>query len=336
MIVTRESTLTPFEVLAEYSDHPSAFLALNKETRHFTTPTTRGLIAYRPCGGWFFQMGSVFAPEEDRGRLLEAFRAFARLEGKRICALQLRPEDAELYRASGFRVNQLGTSFTVDLAKFQTKGTRFMQLRNKVKRARREGLEVVELGADRPRTPGIEAQLARLTDEWLRSKGRFKKLLDFMVGELGGEHEDARRTFVALKGDDVHAFVTYVPVWGRLKGVMHDLSRRRPDAPPGAMELINVTAIERFQQEGLGHLNFGLTPFVGCGEETDRIPGRSAAVSWLLAKLARHGSVVYPAQSQAAYKMKWDPTILVPEYFAFEGRFRLGCLFRLLVLTRSI
>jgi lysylphosphatidylglycerol synthetase-like protein (DUF2156 family) len=294
------------------------------------------LIAYRPCGGWLFQLGSVFAPAAERARLLEAFRAFARREGKNVCALQLRPEDAELHRAAGFRVNQLGTSFTVDLSRFQTKGSRFMQLRNKVKRARREGIVVAELGVDRARSAAIDEQLERLTAEWLRSKGRFKKLLDFMVGEIGGAHDAERRTFVALEGDEVKAFITYVPAWGKLAGFMHDLSRRRPDAPPGVKELVNMTAIERMKSEGVPHLHFGLTPFVGCGGETDRLPGRSVAVSWLLAKLARHGSLVYPAQSQAAYKLKWDPTILVPEYFAFEGRFRLGCLFRLLLLTRSI
>ena len=38
--------------------------------------------------------------------------------------------------AAGFRVNQLGRSYTLDLGRFTTAGTRFMQLRNKVNRAR--------------------------------------------------------------------------------------------------------------------------------------------------------------------------------------------------------
>jgi lysylphosphatidylglycerol synthetase-like protein (DUF2156 family) len=334
--VESASGWTPREALERYADHPSAFLALNRETQAFTIPSSSGFIAYRPCGGWLFQIGGVFAPPAERTRLLDAFRAFARRERKRICAIQLRPEDAELYREAGFRVNQLGTSYTVDLGRFTTKGTRFMQLRNKVKRAQREGIVVLELGVDAPREPALLEQLDAITAEWLASKGRFKKLLEFMVGELGGAHDDLRRTFVAAKDGRVLAFVTYVPAWGNATGFMHDLSRRRSDAPPGVMELVNMTALERFQTEGARHLHFGLTPFVGITDETERFSNHSALVSWFLRKLAIHGKAVYPAQSQVAYKMKWDPQVLVPEYFAFEGRFRLGCLLRLLLLTRSI
>jgi len=323
------------EALERWSDHPGAFLALNRETRAFRAPGGRGFIAYRPCGGWLFQLGSVCAPRDEQAALLEAFRAFARHERRRICALELRAEDVALYREAGFRVNQLGTSYSLELGTFSTRGSRFMQLRNKVSRARKEGVQVFELGADRPRTPAIAEQEAALTAAWLASKGK-KKLLDFLVGETGGPHDALRRTFVAMKEERLLAFVTYVPAWGASRGYMHDLSRRVPDAPPGVMELINVAAIERFRSESVAHLHFGLTPFVGAGSETDRLPGRSAAVSWLLAKLARHGGAVYPAQSQAAYKLKWAPTLIAPEYFAFEGRFRLSCLYRLLVLTRSI
>lgn len=322
--------------LARWSDHPSAFLALNRGTEHFREPGLEGLVAYRRCGGWLFQLGGPFGPEGERRALLEAFRAFARARGQRICALQLRPEDATLYQAAGFRVNQLGTSFSLGLDGFELRGSRFMQLRNKLSKAKREGVTVAELGRDGPVAADVEPELAAITDAWLASKGRGKKLLEFLVGERGGPHEGPRRTFVARREGRVLAFVTYVPAWGRNPGLMHDLSRRAPDAPPGTLELVNATAIERLRAEGVPWLHFGLTPFVGLEPATDAFPGRSHAVSWLLGQLAVRGAAVYPAQTQAAYKKKWAPGLLVPEYLAFEGRFRLGCLVRLLQLTRSI
>lgn len=336
VVPVRGTPANALDVLARRSDHPSAFLALNRETRHFAREGLDGLVAYRASGGWLFQLGGPFAAPGERRELLDGFRAFARSERKKICALQIRPEDVPLYRDAGFRVNQLGLSYTLDLRRFKTSGTRFMQLRNKINRARRAGVVVEEVGVERPRTDGLAEELEALTAAWLSSKGRFKKLLEFMIGELGGPHDVHRRTFVASAGGRIVGFVTYVPVWGRHAGLMHDLCRRAPDAPPGVMELVNATAIERFRSEGHDTLSFGLTPLVGIDDAHDRFEGRSRIVSWLLRKLAVHGKAIYPAQSQAQYKMKWQPDVIVPEYFAFEGRFRLGCLLRLLILTRSV
>jgi lysylphosphatidylglycerol synthetase-like protein (DUF2156 family) len=324
------------KLLERYSNHPSAFLALNEETEHFTSPNADGFAAFRRAGRYFFQIGSLFAPDEARLRLLEDFQAAARREGRRICAVQLREDDIPSYRRLGFRVNQLGASFTVDLSSFTMAGTRFMKLRNKIKQAHKLGVEVIELGVDAPWSAQLWGQLEQVTATWLRSKGRFKKLLQFMVGELGEPQDPLRRIFVALHRQQVAGFITYVPSYGRHAGLMHDLTRRRPDAPTGVMEAINAAAIERFRSEGCRFLNFGFTPFVGLRSEWDGFEGRSGALAWFLQVLAKHGSAIYPAQNQMDYKMKWNPQIITPEYFAFEGRLELRSIIALLILTRSI
>ena len=330
------SSRLSLETVARFADHPSGYLAMNREMRHFTSENIDGFIAYVPFGGVLFQFGGVFAPEPDQPRLLAQFRALARRMGKHICAVQLRPEDLALYQQSDFCINQFGASYTLDLAGFQTSGTRFMKMRNKISRARKSGITVCELGVDAPRSAEAWGALQSITATWLRTKGRHAKLLEFLVGELGGPEDPNRRVFVATQEGKTVAFITYVPSYGRYAGLMHDLSRRAPDAPPGVMELINITAIERFKSEGVRFLNFGLTPFFGLSDETDFVPTRSKTVSWLLGMLARHGSAIYPAESQVQYKLKWNPEIIVPEYVAFEGRFRWSMAWRLLLLTRAI
>src|SRR3954470_20960992 len=120
------------EDLERYSNHPSAFIALNRDTEHFRVASMPGFIAYRRAGRYLFQLGGVFAPPGTQAGLLREFCAKAERDRQRICALQLRPEDIPIYRDAGFRINQLGLSYTVDLAKFQTAGTRFMKMRNKI------------------------------------------------------------------------------------------------------------------------------------------------------------------------------------------------------------
>jgi lysylphosphatidylglycerol synthetase-like protein (DUF2156 family) len=322
---------TTHDELLRWADHPSALLALNEGTRRFRAPGLEGLVAYQEAGGWSFTLGGPFGP--DRAALLDAFRASARARGRRVCGLQVREADLPLWRAAGFRLNALGTSFALDLSTFSLRGQAFMQLRNKVQRARKAGVEVVEAGVDVPRDAALWAELEAVTRAWLTSKGA--RLMAFMVGELGRPEDAWRRVFVARHAGQVVGFVTHVPAPGARPGVLHDLSRRRPDGPPGVMELLNVTAIERLRAEGTAWLHFGLTPLVGLeGESTEA--GGSAWVSALLGWLGSRGDALYPARSQAAFKRKWGTQVEELEYFAYEGRYRLSSMYRLLQVTRSI
>ena len=153
-----------------------------------------------------------------------------------------------------------------------------MQLRNKVSRSRRAGVQVAEVGVDVPATASASGQLDDLDAQWLAAKGRHTKELTFLVGERGGPAAALRRLFVAqdAQGEPL-AYVSFSPTWGPQSGWLHDLSRRRPDAPPGALEHVVVTAVERFRSEGAGFLHFGFTPFTSLDGRHEQ-PGASALV----------------------------------------------------------
>jgi lysylphosphatidylglycerol synthetase-like protein (DUF2156 family) len=133
-----------------------------------------------------------------------------------------------------------------------------------------------------------------------------------------------RRLFVGMLGDRPAAYISYCPVFGSRPGWMHDLSRRVPagdGVPPGVIEAVNATAIQAFQAEGTPWLHFGFTPFTGLAAEHE-VPGASPAYAWFMHWLWENGSFVYPAQSQLAYKQKWSPSIVMPEYLACHGHAR--------------
>jgi len=135
-----------------------------------------------------------------------------------------------------------------------------------------------------------------------------------MVGEIGQPDEAWRRIFVALDPHDRPAgFITYVPAWGSAPGYLHDLTRRLPDASPGVMELCHARALEQMAAEGVPCVHFGLTPFVVDGSE---LPGASRWAALAVQTLYRYGSALYPAASQAQYKLKWGPDIVEREYIA--------------------
>jgi lysylphosphatidylglycerol synthetase-like protein (DUF2156 family) len=324
------------EQLQRHADNPSAFLALNRNTFHFALPGIDGFIAYRPHGRFLFQLGGCVAPPAAQRVLLDRFRRVAHLHRRQICAVQLQERDIPLYREHGFCVNQMGMNYTIDLRKFSASGSRFIKLRNKMNQARRAGIEVVELGANAPRSPQEWNELASITRSWLITKGGQKKLVEFMVGEMGEPLELERRVFAARMGGRIIGFVSFVPVYGSRAGLLHDLTRRQADAPAGVMDLINMTAIERFQQDGIEHLHFGLSPFAGLDAQWDCIEGKSRLLSQIARLIYRHGDFIYPSRAQEQYKLKWHPHYAAPEYIGFEAGFSLVGLWRLMQLTRII
>jgi len=316
---------------AKLIDHPSGFLALSSRNLRFATPGHVGFIAYREQGRHLIALGGVHAPPSQQGGLLDQFMEFATDRKRSVIVVQLRAEQVPLFLERGFTVNQLGSSFSLTMASFVLKGTRNIQLRNKISRARRAGLRVVELGEDWPRDEATFTALHGVSRAWLGAKKR--KELDFMIGEIGGPQDTARRIFAALDGSDqVHAFISYVPAWGTRPGYLHDLSRRLPTAPPGALELCNIHAIEKMRAEGVPYLHFGFTPFIVDGQEH---PGANRLAAWLVPMLFRHGHAIYPAASQMQYKLKWSPDIIEREYLAAKP-LSLRAILDLLLLTRSL
>ncbi|GGO90690.1 bifunctional lysylphosphatidylglycerol flippase/synthetase MprF [Wenjunlia tyrosinilytica] len=316
--------------LREYGENPSAFLALNTGNEYFTDPSLEGVVAYRRAGRHLIQFGGPFAPEGGQEALLRAFLDFAKESRRRVVAIQLQRSDAELYAESGFTVNQVGASYSVHLPEFTLKGSKFMKLRNKISRAKRSGLEVAEV-------PLEECQEAvdSIDQQWLRSKGRHVKEIEFLVGQCGGPVQRERRLFLGRVAGEPVAYISYSPAFGSRAGWLHDLSRRTPGVSPGVMEAINLQAMEAFQREGAQWLHFGFTPFTSLSPEAE-VSTSSAGTAKFMRFLADHGEKVYPASSQLAYKEKWNPHLVLPEYLAFHGRARFGAIWQILRVTRSI
>lgn len=295
------------------ADNPSSFLAVSQGNSYFTRPGRAGVIVYRSAGPYFVQFGGPFAPDSEYRELLTAFLAFAASKDRRVVAVQLQEWDARIYAELGLTVNQIGASYAVDLDSFSLQGTRFMQLRNKVSRAFRNGLTVIE--ADYEEWRDAITEIDRL---WLPLKGEGAKQLEFLVGQCGGPAQKYRRLFLGLVDGVPAGYILYSPVYGSRPGWMHDLSRRRPDLSPGVMEAINKTAIDAFRAGGVKWLHFGFTPFTGL-DETVEMPGSSPAFRWFMHFLWEHGEGVYPAATQLAYKEKWNQSLVLTEYVAFQG-----------------
>ncbi len=330
--ITSRDALAVMEKLGQSS---SMFLALNEGNRYFSVADRPGLIAYRPAGRrYWVQFTGACAADADRGPLDHAFADAARAAGKRVLAVQLNRADAERAAAADWVVNQLGCSYSIDLAEFSLRGQKFVKTRNMIARSRREGVTVSD-ASDRLADPEFAAQLDGIDAAWLRDKGRHVKELRLMIGERGGAMQDQRRLFVAEAEGRVVAYISYSPVYGERAGWLYDLTRRAPDAPPGVIEHVFSEAAQTFRDENARWLHLGLTPFIGLGPEY-AMPTASRLLTSALSLIGERGSALYPAKSQLAFKLKWRPHSVTPEYIAFPRRVRLRDVLCLALVTNSL
>lgn len=314
-----------------FINHTSGYLALSPRKDRFTVGSVPGFVSYKEQGKHLFSFGGIHAPRPFRAKLLDCFLKEAAKRNRNVIVLQLHEEQIDLFASREFAVNQMGTSCGICLPEFGFAGTRRMKLRNKIKRARESGLSILEVGREIPDRESTYQRIFQVSEAWVQGKGG--KELDFLVGEIGNTGQQDRRIFLVIdKESHVVGFITYVPVWGRYPGYLHDLTRRLKEAPAGAMELCNAFAIERFKEERVRHLHFGFTPFV---LDKTRNIGESRWMAFLLRALGRYGGGLYPAQSQFMYKQKWAPDIIEREYIAFR-KFSPRSLFDVLTLTRTL
>ncbi|MFJ3880985.1 phosphatidylglycerol lysyltransferase domain-containing protein [Streptomyces sp. NPDC090077] len=335
--VPGHSTARALELLRAHADHPSAVLALNRGTLRYTGRTAEGLVAHTRRGRrHVVQFAAPFAAGPDgRGRLLDEFLAHlaaGRGPVPRLTAAQVGRDDVPLYAERGFAVNQVGSTYGIDLARFTVRGKPLAKVRQNVNRARREGVTVVETD---PGDPGDRRELDAIDAEWLAAKGRHVKELAFLVGERGGPAAALRRTFLARHRGRTVGYVTYSPVWGGRPGWLYDLTRRSPRAPVGTVELVNLTALTRFREEGAPWLHLGLTPFAGLDDRYEPACA-SRGLARALRLVAEHGRLVYPAGSQEAFKLKWAPHVVEPEYVAFQHGVGLPAVWHLLRTTGAV
>ncbi|WP_316525461.1 bifunctional lysylphosphatidylglycerol flippase/synthetase MprF [Kitasatospora brasiliensis] len=296
-----------------HADNPSAFLALNSGNEYFTSAGIDGYICYRPQGRRWIQFGGPFTDSGSRRELESRFLAHAHSKKRKVIGVQLQREDAELLAGLGLVVNQVGASYAVELEDFSLRGKRFVKLRNKISRAVREGLEITEVDATQ-----FTEEIGNIDSLWLRQKGKHTKELTFLIGEIGGPWQAQRKLFVGRIDGNPIGYISFAPVYGTRPGWLHDLSRRLPDCPPGVMEAINSHAIEHFRSLKAPWLHFGFTPFTSL-DDSHRLPTASRAAERIIRLVAEKGDSLYPAKSQLEYKMKWYPTAVLPEYFAFDG-----------------
>jgi phosphatidylglycerol lysyltransferase len=288
-----------------------------------------GFLAYQLSGGTALIAGDPVCMPERADRLI---RDFAAAIMRPVGAYQVSPAMLPAFRDAGFDDVQIGKEAIFDLRRFTLAGGMMELVRAATNKAKRAGIVVSEHHPFAKGAEVINEELRAISDEWLKGKGNQE--LGFVLGSLGLDHASAKRYYIARSATGrIEGFVVCEPIYGR-NGYYLDVTRRRPDAVRGTMELLTTEILRFLRDEGYAMASMGLAPLA-------LLDDPDLADHPLLTKLMRfvyqRVNIHYDFKLLYRYKAKYHPQAWEPRYFCFnQRRLSLGMLYAVVQVRNAV
>jgi phosphatidylglycerol lysyltransferase len=314
-----------------YGTSSNSYVLLEGPKSYFTSPVVDGFLAYQVSAGVALIAGDpVCAPQQARRLIHDFARAMMRPVG----AYQVSPSMLDAFRQEGFADVQIGKEAVFDLDRFTLAGGKMELVRAACNKARRAGVVVSDHHPFAEGAETINDELRQISGEWLKGKGNHE--LGFVLGSLGLDHPSAKRYFIGRSKNGtgrIEGFIVCEPIYGR-SGYYLDVTRRRPDAVRGTMELLTTEILRLLHDGGYHMASMGLAPLALLDDpDLENHP--------VLARLMRFAyeriNINYDFKLLYRYKAKYHPHTWEPRYFCFnQRRLSLGMLYAVVQVRNAI
>ena len=320
-------------LLQKFGYNSSSYVLLEGPKNYFITPCIEGFIAYQSSVGVAVIGGDPVCAPEQAETLLREFREA--LRPRAVCAYQVSPHLLPAFRAAGFDDVQVGVEAVIELEKFTLSGGKLEIVRAATNKARREGVVITE---HNPFAPGAETELINgeiraVSEEWLHARGN--REMGFLLGGLGLGQPSDKRYFLARSGAGhgrVEGFIICEPIYGR-NGYYLDVTRRRPDAIRGTMELLTAEICQRLRDEGYEMASMGLAPLA---QLDDPDLTRHPRVARMMQLIYDKSKKLYDFNLLHRYKAKYHPHAWERRYLCFTPRLSLRMFYALLQVRDAV
>ena len=286
-----------------------------------------GAMGFFRWGKGVIAVGGALTASTDHMPTVAAFLAWCEQQKLTARFVHFPPATAQALAQLGFKLDQLGASYSLSFKGGTLPGKGYQQVRRKLNKAVREGVTVERI-SNYDQYLSLRPTLQEINTQWLRQKGT--KHISLLVSDFERiQPNDDTWIYTAWHRGEVIAYLVFSRTRGEGAGWFHNLSRRKVGCVDGTMQLIVSTFMT---DAGEGLLHFGFTPLVDL--KAPEYP-HSGVARWIANHLSRLGGVVYPARSQRQYKISWCPDQICPEYFSYRGNTLISMLW-LLRATNSI
>jgi len=282
-----------------------AHFALFSDKMYFFSPGG-SVIAYVAKGRVALALGDPIGPVADVAEAILAFQRFCLRNDWRIAFYQTLPDYLEHYRTAGLDVLCIGHEAIVSLDNFTLSGSEQKHLRAITNRFERLGYQAIV--HEPPLAPGLVAELAAVSDEWLTMLHTNEQ--QFAMGGFEDQYVGNSSVMAVHTPEGaISAFVNFVPEY-QGNGIGIDLMRRRVQVTPDTMEFLLVQSLQWAKTTGYETFDLGLSALSGVGEAAD-----DPALEQALHYIYGHINQFYNFQGLHTFKGKfhpaWSPRYLI-------------------------
>ncbi len=287
------------ELTHQYGTNSISYFALSEDKTYFFPKSGKSVISYVLRGSTAVVAGDPIGPESEIADAIQQFVSFCEEQDWTIVFWQTRDKYAELYRNARFHLLKIGEDAVVDVQNFTLKGGVMANVRSSAKRAEKDGLRVLFYRGRVTDNEQVE-QMVQISRAWLAQKGGSE--MGFSMGHFTIEGDPEQLYALAVDEENkVHAFVSFIPIYGR-HGWGLDLMRRADVCAPGTMELLLARTIEHMKSTGAQMVSLGLAPLSNANEEDETFLDNS--IDFLTKRFGN------PSKNQSLFnfKKKFQPT----------------------------
>lgn len=281
-----------------YGKNSIAYFALSEEKSYFFSASGKSVISYVLEGNVVVVAGDPIGPAEELAAVIQQFVTFCQEQDWTIVFWQVLDTTVELYRVAGMHTLKVGEDAVIDTAAFTLAGKTMANARTSVNRAEKEGLQAIFYRGHVQDAQQL-AQMEQISRAWLLSRGSTE--MGFSLGRFDPHGNEEQVYVLAVdNANKVHAFMSFVPVYGR-NGWGLDLMRRAEQAACGTMELLLVRSIEYLKSSGAEMVSLGLAPLSNANNTEENFLESG------LDFLTRHFGDPNKSQSLFKFKKKFQP-----------------------------
>ena len=282
-----------------YGKNSISYFAFSEEKAYFFSSSGKSVVSYVLEGQVAVVAGDPIGPDSEIINAIEEFMAFCREQDWTIVLWQVRDDLASVYRSLGLHLLKIGEDAVIDTQKFTLKGGAMANVRSSAKRAEKDGVSVTFY---RGTVLDYEqrVQMEHISQQWLAQKGGSE--MGFSMGQFDPEGDPEQITALAVDSTNrVHAFVTFIPIYGR-QGWGLDLLRRADRSAPGTIELLLARSIEYLKNNGAAMVSLGLAPLSNANNDDTTLLDTS--IDFLTHRFGN----LSKSQSLFNFKKKFQPT----------------------------